>query len=104
MQPVLHVTHAHLIPQFIARAKKIRSDFKIYVYYGDMQKHEYGTKADDLSTLLTKCHEVFNSIKPAKGVVIVTAYETWRVRHGPQGLPHWAQLHKGLNKGTLSSL
>ena len=80
----IHLAFQHnLIPQIVNKINTYFPDIVIRLYHGNLTANEYQGLADNIQSLLTANHELLTQLNATHGTLVLTAYDTWRVRHGP---------------------
>ncbi|PWY62388.1 P-loop containing nucleoside triphosphate hydrolase protein, partial [Aspergillus heteromorphus CBS 117.55] len=84
-RPVIIIVPPHLIDQWMDEIMSITEEFQVLLYYGDARR-QVGSYIKDK---LTKKHEIFKGGLESARTIVVTSYQTWEARHGPQAVKAW---------------
>jgi hypothetical protein len=87
-RPFLLVVPATLISQWAEEVHKFTRHINLIIYHGDSRQKSIALRGkaqlQRIERILTRKDKVFHTGKPDR-LVVITSYETFQSRHGPQG-------------------
>lgn len=87
-KPTLIIVPPGLVYQWVDELHRATSKLKVYIYYGDYRKKSE-SNATVIDRRLTRDHELFDGHASRAKCVVITAYQSWALRHGPSAITDW---------------